>query len=44
MSILNAIQQQPILYCILIGIAFASICELRLIRQKSAAAQSVKQG
>jgi hypothetical protein len=35
MSVFDAIQHQPLLYCVLIGIAFASFCELRLIRQSS---------
>ncbi len=37
MSILDVVQQQPLLLCVLGGIAFATFCEVRLIRQKSVA-------
>lgn len=40
MSFFDTIQHQPLLYCILIGIAFASYCELKLSRRKNAAAQN----
>jgi hypothetical protein len=35
MSILDVVQQQPLLLCVVIGIAFATFCEVRLIRQKN---------
>lgn len=40
MFILDTIHQQPLLLCVVIGIAFASICELRLIRQKNTSIDS----
>jgi hypothetical protein len=40
--ILDAVHQQPLLLCIVIGIGFASFCEMRLILQKRAAAAVVE--
>ncbi len=36
MSILDIIHQQPLLLCVVAGIAFATFCEVRLMRQKNA--------
>ncbi len=37
MSILDVVHQQPLLLCVVAGIAFATFCEVRLIRQKNVA-------
>lgn len=40
MSILDIVQQQPLLLCVVAGLAFATFCEVRLIRQKNAAGKN----